>query len=197
MATLTDRINAYLDACPAAISGQHGHDRTFAVAIALVRGFDLSQRAALPFLRRYNQRCQPKWTTEETQTQTQGCRPGQVQSGQTPQAARLSTLGSSCPFKPTFYDHRLFPGFAGIMRASMLAQENRLQGREIKVVVASPSKVSEGAVIKFAKKVTKHMRVSRGWSFVSASVQSMGIRELPALGTPQQTKGNLTAWIIH
>jgi len=83
------------------------------------------------------------------------------------------------------------------MRASMLAQENRLQGREIKVVVASPSKVSEGAVIKFAKKVTKHMRVSRGWSFVSASVQSMGIRELPALGTPQQTKGNLTAWIIH
>jgi len=65
MAMLTDRINAYLDACPAAISGHRGHDRTFAVAIALVRGFDLSQRAALPFLRRYNQRCQPKWTTEE------------------------------------------------------------------------------------------------------------------------------------
>jgi putative DNA primase/helicase len=65
MTTLTERINAYLDACPAAISGQHGHDRTFAVAIALVRGFDLSPERALSFLQRYNERCQPKWTTEE------------------------------------------------------------------------------------------------------------------------------------
>jgi hypothetical protein len=36
---------------------------------------------------------------------SQGCRPGQVHSGQTPQAARLSTLGSSRPHKPTLYDH--------------------------------------------------------------------------------------------
>ena len=65
MATLTDRINAYLDACPAAISGQRGHDQTFSAAIALVRGFDLSPERALSFLQRYNQRCQPMWTTEE------------------------------------------------------------------------------------------------------------------------------------
>ncbi len=90
---------------------------------------------------------------------------------------------------------RLFPGFAGIMRASMLARESRLGG-EIKVVVARPSNVGEGKVIRFAKRVTKHIRVSRGWSFVSASVQSRGIRELPPLGTPQQTEGNLTAWIV-
>jgi hypothetical protein len=62
---LADRINAYLDACPAAISGQHGHDQTFAVAIALVRGYDLSPGRALSFFQRYNQRCQPKWSTEE------------------------------------------------------------------------------------------------------------------------------------
>ncbi|MGA8476972.1 MAG: hypothetical protein WB696_03340 [Chthoniobacterales bacterium] len=91
---------------------------------------------------------------------------------------------------------RLFPGFAGIMRASMLARESLL-GREIKVVVANPSNVAEGKAIKFAKKVTKHIRVSRGWSFVSASVESMGIRELPPLGTPQQTEGTLTAWIVE
>ena len=91
---------------------------------------------------------------------------------------------------------RLFPGFAGIMRASMLARESLL-GREIKVVVASPSNVAEGKAIKFAKKVTKHIRVSRGWSFVSASVESMGIRELPPLGIPQQTEGTLTAWIVE
>ena len=90
---------------------------------------------------------------------------------------------------------RLFPGFAGVMRASMIARKS-LSSREIKVVVASPSNVTEGKAIKFAKRVTKHMRVSRGWSFVSASVRSMGIRELPPLGKPQQTEGTLTAWIV-
>jgi hypothetical protein len=52
-------------------------------------------------------------------------------------------------------------------------------------------------VIKFAKNVTKHIRVNRGWSAVSATVQSMEIRELPPLGPPQQIKGNLTAWIVE
>ena len=52
-------------------------------------------------------------------------------------------------------------------------------------------------MIKFAKNLTKHIRVSRGWSAVSATVQSMEIRELPPLGTPRQTKGNLTAWIVE
>jgi len=77
----------------------------------------------------------------------------------------------------------------------MIARKS-LSSREIKVVVASPSNVPEGKAIKFAKKVTKHIRVSRGWSFVSASVQSTGVRELPPLGTPQQTEGTLTAWIV-
>jgi putative DNA primase/helicase len=63
--TLQERIERYLDACPPAVSGQHGHNRTFAVAIALIRGFDLSEAAALPFLRRYNERCQPKWSERE------------------------------------------------------------------------------------------------------------------------------------
>jgi hypothetical protein len=65
----------------------------------------------------------------------------------------------------TLSDH-LFPsGFAG-MGASLLASKSPA-GREIKLVVAGPAKVSEGSVIKFAKKLTKHMRVSRGWSAVS------------------------------
>ncbi len=36
-----------------------------------------------------------------------------------------------------------------------------------------------------------------GWSAVSAAVRSMEIGELPPLGTAQQTKGNLTAWIVE
>jgi hypothetical protein len=101
---------------------------------------------------------------------------------------------NGCYSLVTLSDH-VVPGFAGIMRASMLARQSRLAG-EIKVVVAGPARVAQGRAIRFAKMVTKHIRVSRGWSFVNANVQSMEIQDLPSLGTPQQTRGNLTAWIV-
>jgi len=63
--TLRERIERYIAACPPAISGQHGHDRTFRVACILVQGFDLSPEDALSFLARYNQRCEPPWTERE------------------------------------------------------------------------------------------------------------------------------------
>ena len=63
--SLRERIELYLDACPAAISGQGGHTQTFLVAIALVRGFNLSQQAALPVLESYNDRCEPRWSRKE------------------------------------------------------------------------------------------------------------------------------------
>ena len=65
---------------------------------------------------------------------------------------------------------RVVPRFADIMCESV-REKKSLSDRELKVVLASPSHVSEGKVIKFAKKVTKHTRLSRGWSFVSASIQ--------------------------
>ena len=90
---------------------------------------------------------------------------------------------------------RVVPGFAGIMRESVRAKESA-SDRDLKIVASSPSNVPEGKAIKFAKKVTKHLRISKGWSFVSASVQPMGIRELPPLGTAHQIEGTLTAWIV-
>src|SRR5262249_24997473 len=63
--SLRERIERYIDACPEAISGQQGHKATFKVAIALIRGFDLSEVKALDFLRRYNQRCKPRWSERE------------------------------------------------------------------------------------------------------------------------------------
>jgi hypothetical protein len=60
-----ERIERYMDACPAAISGQNGHDQTFRVACILVQGFDLSPEDAFSFLSRYNQRCQPQWSEKE------------------------------------------------------------------------------------------------------------------------------------
>jgi hypothetical protein len=63
--TVIERISKYLERCPPAVSGSFGHKQTFRVALALVRGFTLSQEAALPFLRQYNQRCQPAWSEHE------------------------------------------------------------------------------------------------------------------------------------
>ena len=91
---------------------------------------------------------------------------------------------------------RVVPGFAGIMRASMMTGES-LANRELKVIIASQSQVSEGKAINFAKKVTKYIRVNRRWSFVNASVEPMPPSQLPALGPPHQTKGQLTAWVIE
>ena len=91
---------------------------------------------------------------------------------------------------------RVVPGFAGIMRASMMTGEPP-SSREIKVVIGSLSHVSEGKAISFAKKVTKHIRVGRRWSFVNANVEPVPPSQLPQLRTPQQTKGNLTAWVVE
>ena len=56
-----ERARLYLQRCPPAISGQHGHDATFRVACVLVHGFDLRTDEALGLLREWNQRCNPPW----------------------------------------------------------------------------------------------------------------------------------------
>lgn len=55
------RALAYVEKCPPAISGSNGHDTTFRVALALVRGFELPTDAALEVLRFYNASCHPAW----------------------------------------------------------------------------------------------------------------------------------------
>jgi hypothetical protein len=59
--TLPDRISRYINRCEPALSGEHGHDSTFAVAIKLTWGFALSVEAAWPFMLGYNSRCKPRW----------------------------------------------------------------------------------------------------------------------------------------
>ncbi len=63
---LASRVVKYLAACPPAVSGQSGHDQTFAVACALVNGFGLSESDAFDALFSfYNQRCNPPWSEKE------------------------------------------------------------------------------------------------------------------------------------
>ena len=63
---VTERAIAYLAACPPALSGQGGHNQTFAVTQALVHGFCLEPEAAMRLLQEhYNPRCEPPWSEKE------------------------------------------------------------------------------------------------------------------------------------
>jgi putative DNA primase/helicase len=62
---ILERASKYVAKIPPAVSGQRGHDQTFAAACSLVQGFALSVDEALPILTNYSQRCVPPWTEEE------------------------------------------------------------------------------------------------------------------------------------
>lgn len=62
---IVERARAYVEKMPPAISGQGGHEATFRVALALVKGFSLDTGMALQLLRDYNGRCDPPWSEKE------------------------------------------------------------------------------------------------------------------------------------
>lgn len=55
----------YVAKIPEAVSGSGGHNATFTVACALVKGFDLSVEEARPLLAEFNARCAPPWSERE------------------------------------------------------------------------------------------------------------------------------------
>jgi hypothetical protein len=60
------RATAYLAALPPAVSGQGGHDRTFAAARTVVWGFDLGEEVGFRLLKtHFNSRCRPPWSDAE------------------------------------------------------------------------------------------------------------------------------------
>jgi len=60
-----DRARAWLRNTPGAVAGQNGHGATFAVATALVHGFELSKNEAETLLHEYNAKCLPPWKPNE------------------------------------------------------------------------------------------------------------------------------------
>lgn len=59
--TVSERARLYIARMPGAVSGSNGHNATFSVACALVKGFNLSVDEARPLMEEYNQRCDPPW----------------------------------------------------------------------------------------------------------------------------------------
>lgn len=69
---IRERASRFLAKMPEAIDGSEGHKATLRAAIALVRGFGLSQTDALDMLvREYNPRCRPPWTERELRHKVQ------------------------------------------------------------------------------------------------------------------------------
>lgn len=65
-ADVHDRARKYIVKMPPSIEGQHGSDRLFAVACALVLGFDIGVDEALPILDEWNQaNATPPWSEPE------------------------------------------------------------------------------------------------------------------------------------
>ena len=69
---LASRARAYIAAMPPAISGQHGHDASFAVAKKLIHDFGMSEAEAWPMFLDYNARCQPPWNEDELRHKLEG-----------------------------------------------------------------------------------------------------------------------------
>jgi len=62
---MVERARAYVAKMDAAISGQGGHDATFAVARKLIQDFKLGDSDAWSLLLEYNDRCEPPWSERE------------------------------------------------------------------------------------------------------------------------------------
>lgn len=63
--SITERASRYVARMDAAVSGSGGHDATFAVACALVHGFDLGEADAMAIMAEYNLRCSPPWSERD------------------------------------------------------------------------------------------------------------------------------------
>lgn len=122
---LRERARRYVAAMPAAISGSGGHDATFAVACALVKGFGLSIGEARSLLQEFNQRCDPVWSERELEhklqqaDKTQDPQPrgylvgkGKVERGSHDETEKVRSEYRKPPAKPQFDATRL-RDFAG------------------------------------------------------------------------------------
>jgi hypothetical protein len=87
--------------------------------------------------------------------------------------------------------------YAKVVLNENMPVDDSLSAREIQLIVSSPAKMAEDALIEFASEFTRHMRMNQGWSTVHASAEPVAFAELPPLGEPAHTEGELSAWIVE
>ncbi len=87
--------------------------------------------------------------------------------------------------------------YAKVVLNDNMPVDDSLSGREIQLIVGSPSKMAESTLIEFASEFTRHMRLSQGWSTVHVIVEPIEFHELPPLGKPTHSEGDLNTWIVE
>lgn len=76
------RASAYLRKLPESVSGQNGHSALWQAALALVKGFDLSESDASDLLMsEFNPRCDPPWLEREIRHKVKGAINSSAPSG--------------------------------------------------------------------------------------------------------------------
>jgi hypothetical protein len=76
------RARAYIAKMPEAVSGEHGHDATWAVAVVLAKGFGFDEEQTYRILRDdYNPRCRPAWKDKELRHKAQQAQAARLPDG--------------------------------------------------------------------------------------------------------------------
>jgi hypothetical protein len=87
--------------------------------------------------------------------------------------------------------------YAKVLLNDNMPVDDSVTGHEIQLIVGSPLKLVESALVEFAMEFTKHMRVNRGWNTVQVVVEPMEFQELPPLGKPSHTEAEQRTWIVE
>jgi hypothetical protein len=87
--------------------------------------------------------------------------------------------------------------YAKVVLNDNMPADDSLSGREIQLIVGSPSKLAESALVEFATEFTRHIRMNQGWSTVHVMVEPIDFQELPVLGQPTHTEGDQKTWIVE
>jgi hypothetical protein len=87
--------------------------------------------------------------------------------------------------------------YAKVVLNENMPADDSLSAREIQLIVSNPAKMSKDALIEFASEFTRHTRMNQGWSTVHAAAEPLEFQELPPLGEPAHSEGDLRAWIVE
>ena len=69
--------------------------------------------------------------------------------------------------------------------------DDSLSSHEIQLILGSPTKLAESALVEFATEFTRQMRMNQEWSTEHTHVEPVEFGELPPLGEPTHTEGDL------
>jgi hypothetical protein len=87
--------------------------------------------------------------------------------------------------------------YAKVVLNDNMPVDDSLSGREIQLIVGSPSKMTDSSLVEFATEFTRHLRMNQGWSTVQTVVEPIEFQDLPTLGAPSHTEGDRQTWILE